>query len=208
MNGVRMVEELGQPEEQFAAFHAPFAPSFFRAEVRERSRRYLRALLGAIERRNGWQLAEAMGESDPNGAQCLLFEAVWDEDAVRDELERFAAEHFGDPVEGIVVLDESGFPQKRTKSVGVKRQSPRGYPGALGKKENCQVGVFLTYVSPRGHIFLDRRLYLPQDWAEDSVRREEAGVPEEVPFQTKPQLGRAMLEHAFALGVRRLGDGR
>jgi SRSO17 transposase len=143
-------------------------------------------------------LAEAMGEDDPNGAQRLLFEAVWDEDAVRDELERFVAEQFGDPEAGVFVLDESGFPKKGTKSVGVKRQ----YCGALGKKENCQVGVFLTYVSPRGHVFLDRRLYLPEEWAEDATRRTEARVPKDITFQTKPALGRAMLAHAFELGVR------
>jgi len=193
-----VVEEVDQVDEQFAAFHARFAPFFFRAQVRERSSRYLRALLDVVERKNGWQLAEAMGDDDPNGAQRLLFEAVWDEDAVRDELERFVAEEFGDPQEGIFILDESGFAKKGTKSVGVKRQ----YCGALGKKENCQVGVFLTYVSPRGHVFLDRRLYLPEDWADDPERRKEAGVPEEITFQTKPELGRAMLRHAFELGLQ------
>ena len=116
-----MVEEVDQSEDLFAAFHARFAPFFCRAEVRERSRRYLRALLGPVERKNGWQLAEAMGEDDPNGAQRLLFEAVWDADAVRDELERFVADEFGDREQGIFVLDESGFPKKGTKSVGVRR---------------------------------------------------------------------------------------
>lgn len=193
-----MAEDVDEAEEQFAAFHARFARFFFRAQVRERSSRYLRALLDVVERKNGWQLAEAMGEDDPNGAQRLLFEAIWDEDAVRDELERFVAEQFGDPEDGIFVLDESGFSKKGTKSVGVKRQ----YCGAVGKKENCQVGVFLTYVSPRGHVFLDRRLYLPEEWADDAMRRTEAGVPNAITFQTKPALGRAMLAHAFELGVR------
>jgi SRSO17 transposase len=193
-----MVEELDQADERFAAFHARFAPFFFRSQVRERSRRYLHALLGPVERKNGWQLAEAMGEGDPNGAQRLLFEAVWDEEAVRDELERFVAAQFGDPEQGIFVLDETSFPKKGTKSVGVKRQ----YCGTLGKKENCQVGVFLTYVSPRGHVFLDRRLYLPEDWAADEARRREAGVPKAIAFQTKPALGRAMLAHAWTLGVQ------
>ena len=193
-----MVEEVDQAEDRFAAFHARFAPFFFRAEVRERSRRYLRALLAPVDRKNGWQLAEVMGEHDPNGAQRLLFEAVWDADAVRDELERFVAEQFGDPEQGIFVLDESGFPKKGAKSVGVKRQ----YCGMLGKRENCQVAVFLTYVSPRGHVFIDRRLYLPEEWAVDEERRTEGGVPKDITFQTKPALGRAMLDHAWELGVR------
>lgn len=182
--------------EQFAAFHARFAPYFFRREVRERSGRYLRALLGPVERKNGWQLAEAMGEGDPNGAQRLLYQAIWDEEAVKDELEALVAELFGEP-NGIFVLDETSFLKKGVKSVGVKRQ----YAGTVGKIENCQVGVFLSYVSSKGHTFLDRRLYLPREWADDPARRAEAGVPEAVGFQTKPELGQAMLEHAYRLGV-------
>ena len=178
------------------AFHARFAPFFYRREVRERSARYLRGLLGPVERKNGWQLAEAVGEADPQGMQRLLSAARWDADAVRDELIRFVAESFGD-ADGILVLDETGFLKKGSKSVGVQRQ----YTGTAGKTENCQVGVFLTYVGPQGHAFLDRRLYLPQSWAEDRTRRAEAAVPEEVAFQTKPELAWAMLEHAWTLGV-------
>jgi len=180
----------------FAAFHARFAPFFYRREVRQRSARYLRGLLGPVERKNGWQLAEAVEEADPQGMQRLLYAARWDADAVRDELIRFVAESFGD-AEGIFVLDETGFLKKGTKSVGVQRQ----YTGTAGKTENCQVGVFLSYVGPQGHTFLDRRLYLPEGWAEDRTRRAEAAVPEEVVFQTKPELAWAMLEHAWTLGI-------
>lgn len=193
-----MAEDVDEAEEQFAAFHARFARYFFRVQVRERSSRYLRALLDVVDRKHGWQRAEAMGEDDPNGAQRLLCAAVWDEEAVRDELERLVAEQFGDPQAGIFVLDERGFPKKGTKSVGVKRH----YWGAVGKKENCQVGVFLPSVSPRGPVFLDRRLSLPEEWAEAATRRTEARVPKAITVQTKPVLGRAMLAHAFELGVR------
>jgi SRSO17 transposase len=192
-------QQPGSPDawgEAFAAFHARFAPFFYRREVRERSARYLRGLLGPVERKNGWQLAEAGGETDPQGMQRLLYAARWDADAVRDELIRLVAESFGD-AEGIFVVDETGFVKKGTKSVGVQRQ----YTGTAGKTENCQVGVFLTYVGPQGHAFLDRRLYLPQTWAEDQTRRAEAAVPEEVVFQTKPDLAWAMLDHAWGLGV-------
>ncbi len=138
-----------------------------------------------------------MEEKTPDGTQRLLYQAIWDEEAVRDELECFVGEQFGDPEEGIIVLDESGFPKKGSKSVGVKRQ----YCGAVGKIENCQVGVFLSYLSPKGHTFLDRRLYLPDpEWIEDAARRE-AGLPEEVGFQTKAELARSMLEHAWELEV-------
>lgn len=183
--------------EQVTAFQARFAPYFYRAEVRERSARYLEALLSPVRRKNGWQLAEAMGEPDPNGPQRLLYAARWDADAVRDELHRFVMEHFGDPVAGILIIDETGFLKKGTHSVGVARQ----YSGTAGKIENCQLGVFLAYASPRGHTFLDRRLYLPAHWAADEARRSAAGVPTDVTFQTKPQLARTMLAQARTNGV-------
>jgi len=189
-------EEIAGWQELFLAFHARFAPLFYRAEVRERSLAYLQALLDRVERKNGWQLAEAMGDADPDGAQRLLYAAVWDADAVRDELQRFVAEAFGRP-DGILVVDESGVPKKGEKSVGVKKQ----YCGALGKVENCQVGVFLTYTSSLGHAFLDRRLFLPEEGTKDAARCREAKVPEAVTFATKPQLAQAMLAHAFALGI-------
>ncbi len=159
--------DLDTLTEQFAAFHARFAPSFYRAEVRDRSARYLQALLRPVPRKNGWQLAEAMGEADPNGAQRLLYAARWDADAVRDELQRFVMEHFGDPRDGILIVDETGFLKKGDKSVGVARQ----YSGTAGKVENCQIAVFLSYASARGATFLDRRLYLPEGWAADVARR-------------------------------------
>jgi len=183
-------------EGAFAAYHARFAFAFARAEPRTRSHRYLRALLAPVERKNGWQLAEAMGESDPLGAQRLLYEAVWDADAVRDAYQQFVIDQFGDP-DAVLVLDETGFLKKGTKSVGVQRQ----YSGTAGKVENCQLGVFLAYVTARGHVLLDRRLYLPQGWAEDPDRRARAHVPPAVTFATMPQLGLAMLDHAQAQGV-------
>jgi len=184
--------------EQFRAFHARFAPYFYRAEVRQRSARYLRALLSPVARKNGWQLAEAMHEPTPDGTQRLLAAARWDADAVRDELARFVMEQFGHPVRGILIVDETGFLKKGTHSVGVARQ----YSGTAGKVENCQIGVFLAYVGGGGTAFLDRRLYLPQCWAADPRRRAAAKVPPAVSFQTKAQLGRAMLAHAWELGIR------
>ena len=180
----------------FAAFHTRFAPFFGRREVRDRSNRYVRGLLGPVERKNGWQVAEAIGERTPLGVQRLLYEAAWDADAVRDELERFVGASLGSP-QAVWVVDESGFLKKGTKSVGVQRQ----YSGTAGKVENCQIGVFLTYVAATGYAFLDRRLYLPEEWAQARERREEAKVPDAVGFQTKPALAWAMLERTWALGV-------
>lgn len=180
----------------FTAYHARFARFFRRWEARARSRRYLEGLLGPVERKNGWQVAEAVGEVDPQGIQRLLYEAVWDADAVRDAYQQFVVEQFGDP-EAILVLDETGFLKKGDQSVGVQRQ----YSGTAGKVENCQLGVFLAYVTSEAHLLLDRRLYLPVVWASDAVRRVAAKVPEAVAFATMPQLALAMLEQAWASGV-------
>lgn len=169
---------------------------FARAEARERVLTYLQGLMSPVERKNTWQLAEMVGAATPYGFQHLLGRADWDADAVRDEVWAYVTEQLGEP-DAIAVLDETSFPKKGTKSVGVKRQ----YCGALGKKENCQVGVFLAYASSKGHTFLDRELYLPRDWTEDPERRREAGVPEEVEFATKPQLAKRMLERALDGGV-------
>jgi SRSO17 transposase len=171
-------------------------PRFARAEMRVRSRRYLHGLLGGAARKNGWQLAEAVGERTPHGMQDLLNRAVWDADAVRDDLRAYVVEHLGDPA-AVLVIDETGFLKKGTQSVGVQRQ----YSGTAGRIENCQIGVFLAYASPRGRAFLDRALYLPRQWAGDGSRREQAGVPPEVSFATKPQLARTMLDRAFAAQV-------
>jgi SRSO17 transposase len=178
------------------AVHARIAGRFARSEVRERARRYLAGLLDRVERKNGWQLAEHLGERGPQGVQRLLNAAHWDADAVRDELRGYVVEHLGAP-DGVLVVDETGFLKKGTPSVGVKRQ----YSGTAGRIENCQVGVFLAYASERGHAFLDRELYLPEEWALDRERRAEAGVPAAVAFATKAQLAQAMLARAFAAGV-------
>ena len=176
--------------------HGRIAHRFGRAEVRERSRRYLAGLLGPVARRNGWQLAEHLGERHPRGVQRLLDAARWDADAVRDDLRAYVVEHLGDE-RGVLVVDETGFLKKGTKSVGVARQ----YSGTAGRTENCQVGVFLAYAGRGGRAFLDRALYLPRAWADDPARRAEAGVPEAVRFATKGALARAMLRRAFAGGV-------
>ena len=190
------LDELDGWASEFQDFHARFAPFFARIEPREASRRYLRGLLARVERKNCWQMAEVVGEKDPQSMQRLLYSARWDEDGVRDELQRFVVEQLGDEA-GIGVVDETGFLKKGTKSVGVKRQ----YTGTAGKIENCQVGVFLTYFAPGGRAFLDRRLYLPKEWCADEDRRRGAQVPDHVTFKTKPELAVEMLEHAWRQGV-------
>jgi len=176
--------------------HGRIAGRFRRAEVRERAKRYLAGLLDRVERKNGWQLAEHLGEPGPQGVQRLLNAADWDVEAVRDDLRAYVVEHLGAPA-GVLVVDETGFLKKGTKSVGVQRQ----YSGTAGRIENCQVGVFLAYASDAGRAFLDRELYLPEAWAADPTRRREAGVPPAVAFATKPGLAKRMLDRAFAAAV-------
>jgi SRSO17 transposase len=192
----QQIAQIAAWQEELHALHDRIAPHFHRSEVRARVGRYLSGLLGPVERRNGWQLAEQLGERRPDGVQRLLRTARWDAEAVRDDLRAYVIEHLGDP-EAVLVIDETGFLKKGTKSVGVARQ----YSGTAGRIENCQIGVFLAYASPRGRAFLDRALYLPKVWAEDVARREAAGVPAEVRFATKGELAQAMLARAFAADV-------
>src|SRR6266699_4618043 len=189
-------EELEQWQEEFEAFHARFADLFERSESREQARKYLRGLLTEAERKNSWQVAEAVGDRIPDRMQRLLYRVPWDADAARDRLQQFVIETFGDP-EGIGVVDETSFVKKGTHSVGVARQ----YLGAAGKLENGQVATVLSYATPKAHVFLDRRLYLPEEWAWDRTRRREARVPQEVRFETKPEQAIAMLIHAWEQGV-------
>lgn len=176
--------------------HGLIAVHFVRSEPRQRVRNYLAGLLSPIERKNGWQLAEQAGETTPTGMQRVLSGSHWNANAVRDDLRAYVIEQLADPA-AVLIVDETGFLKKGTKSVGVKRQ----YSGTAGRIENCQVGVVLAYASGSGRTFLDRELYLPQEWADDAARREEAGVPPDTTFQTKPQLATAMLERALDAGV-------
>jgi SRSO17 transposase len=172
------------------------APYFARSQSRDRVLAYLRGLLSEAERKNSWQVAEVCGETTPYGFQYLLSRADWDADAVRDELRTYSMQHLGDP-HGVLVLDETGFLKKGRHSAGVARQ----YSGTVGKVDNCQIGVFLSYASPLGQVLLDRELYVPQEWTDDRERCRQAGIPEERRFATKPQLAQQMLARAFAAGV-------
>src|SRR5438477_8577498 len=175
-------EELEQWQEDVDAFHARFADLFARSESREQARHYLRGLLTEAERKNSWQMAEALGEPIPDRMQRLLYRVPWDADAARDRLQQVVIETFGD-AEGIGVIDETSFLKKGTHSVGVARQ----YLGAAGKLENGQVATVLSYASRGAHVFLDRRLYLPEEWVWNKERRAEARGPQEVRVETKPE---------------------
>ncbi len=129
------------------------APHFARVEARKHALAYLRGLLSPAERKNSWQLAESVGAATPYGFQHLLGRADWDANALRDELQHYIVDHLGDAGASLGI-DETGFLKKGRASAGVARQ----YSGTAGRSDNCQIGVFLTYVSRLGHTLLDREL--------------------------------------------------
>ena len=169
--------------------HARLASYFARPEPYARALRYVQAILSPVERKNGWQIAEQAREATPYGMQRLLSQAVWDDDGVRDAIRSFVLHQLGSrPL--IVAIDETGFLKRGKHSAGVGKQ----HYGLTGDVRNCQVGVFLSLVTAAGHTFIDRELYLPVDWTTDPARRTSAGIPQTVPFRTKPQLAILMLE--------------
>jgi SRSO17 transposase len=196
MSGRPTAEQVADWANELATVGERVGGRFARKEPRRRAVGYIRGLLSTAERKNGWQLAEYLGDPTPDGVQHLLARADWDADAVRDDLTRYVAEHLGH-ADGVLVVDETGFLKKGAKSVGVARQ----YSGTAGRIENCQVGVFLGYATRKGRALLDRELYLPKEWAGDADRRKEAGVPKAVEFATKLVLARRMIDRALAAGV-------
>ncbi|MFE4975386.1 IS701 family transposase, partial [Kitasatospora sp. NPDC056651] len=173
------------------------AGRFARVEPRAAATAFVTGLLSGIERKNCWSLAEQAGHDRPDTMQRLLRSARWDVDAVQGDLRGMVIERLGDP-DGVLIVDETGFLKKGECSAGVQRQ----YSGTAGRIENCQIGVFLAYASPRGRALIDRRLYLPEEsWCADARRRQEAGIPEHAVFATKPKLAREMIAAALDAGT-------
>ena len=190
--GLTTLSEVMAWQQSLQLLHAGLASHFARPEPFARALRFVQGILSTLERKNGWQLAEQAREATPYGMQRLLSNAVWDADGVRDDLRAYVLEQLGTQ-DAIVVIDESSFPKRGSKSAGVQVQ----YCGTSAHVENCQVGVFLGYVTAKGHTLLDRELYLPFDWTEDPKRCQEASIPASVRLQTKPELAVQMLERIF-----------
>ncbi len=195
--------EISRWHEELRELHARLRPHFARPEVHQQALHYLQAVLSDVPRKNGWQLAEQARQARPYGMQRLLSAAVWDQEAVRDDVRALVTETLSPPVLPgeadetpfpVLVLDESGFPKRGRHSAGVGPQ----YCGLTGRVENCQVGVFLSYVTARGHALIDRELYVPQDWCADLPRRHAAHIPDRLTFQTKPELAKRMVQRAQA----------
>lgn len=175
---------------------ARIEPLFTQTRVAASAGLFLDGLLGDERRKTGWMRAEAAGDPGPWRQQALLGRGCWDADALRDVVRAYALETLADP-HAVLVLDETGFLKQDRASCGVARQ----YTGSAGKVTNCQIGVFAAYVSRHGHAFIDRALYLPKSWTDDSTRLKVTHVPSETTFATKPRLARVMIERAIAADV-------
>ncbi len=182
--------------EEFACGFASIAARFGRREPRLQARSFLLGVLSDVDTRSCWQLAEQAGDTSPQAMQRLLGEAVWDADAVRDDVRSYVIDAIGDSG-GVLILDDTGDLKRGMHSVGVQRQ----YTGTAGRIENAQVSVFLAYASPAGRALIDRAVYLPASWTGDPARCAAAGVPDDVGFATKITLGRRMLDRALDAGV-------
>jgi SRSO17 transposase len=190
------VQELRRLKPEFDLFLDRYAPLFGRDEAQGHANRFLQGLLLGGDRRSVENIAEAVEGGVVRSMQKFIAQAPWRDDEVLEELQRHVRTVFGDP-DAALNVDETGFPKKGTKSVGVKRQ----YAGCLGRTDNCQIGVFVNYRSAAGHTLIDRRLFLPEEWAADRPRRQEAGVPDDVVFRSKPELALEMVQEAATRGL-------
>lgn len=189
-------KQLRRLKPELDMFIARYLSHFGRVENHEHAGRFIQGLLGGQERRNIENVAEAVAGGVVRTMQKFVSQGCWDDGDVLGELRRHVVDMLDDE-DAIINVDETGFAKKGTKSVGVKRQ----YSGTLGRVDNCQVAVFANYCSGRGHTLFDRRLYLPEEWADDQERRREAGVPEGVVFRTKPELALEMIQEAVSTGT-------
>ena len=190
------VQALRRLKPELELFLQRYAPHFGRDEAQDHAHRFVQGLLLGGDRRSVENIAEAIDGCVVRSLQKFLAQAPWSDDALLEELQGHVVAVLGDP-EATLNVDETGFPKKGTKSVGVKRQ----YAGCLGRTDNCQIGVCVNYQAPGGHTLIDRRLFLPEEWAEDRTRREEAGVPDTAVFRTKPELALGMVQQALERGV-------
>ncbi|MFG2561439.1 IS701 family transposase [Streptomyces sp. NPDC048496] len=189
-------EQVESWSEGVAGFHARFDHRFGRSEPRERASDYLNGLLAPLEKKNGWTLSEQVGQLRPDGVQRLLNHSDWDENAVRDDVRDFVVETIG-AKDAVLIGDDIGFLKKGTKSAGVQRQ----YTGTAGRTESSQIGTFLAYASSRGRALIDRELYIPVSWTDDRDRCRAAGIDDGVPFATKNEHFKWMLQRAIDAGV-------
>lgn len=190
--------ELDEWSAEFDCLIARISPLFPHSRSHLHARQYLEGLLAPLERKNGWTIAEHVGEGNPKALQRFLNKVSWDADALRDIGRDYAMEFLADP-RGVLIADPTGFAKKGRKSAGVQRQ----YSGTLGRIDNCQIGTFLAYVNSAGdRVLFDRELYIPKEsWFDDPYRCAEPDIPIGAEFATRPQQVAAMVDRAVAAGV-------
>src|ERR671920_1846379 len=196
MSGASIEETLELWAASLREVKGRMRPLFTQERVAASAGLFLDGLLGEERRKTGWMRAEAAGDPGPWRQQAILGRGRWDADALRDIVRDYALEHLAED-DAVLVVDQTGFLKQGKASCGVARQ----YTGSAGKITNCQIGVFAAYVSDKGHAFIDRQLYLPQDWTKNPARLRAAHVPDEVGFTTKPRLALDMIEGAINAGV-------
>jgi len=191
-------DDLNQWNSDLDALLARLTPLFYRTESRRHAEQYVRGLLAPLQRKNGWTIAEYVGEPEPKALQRFLNLTPWNVEALLELNRDYAMEQLASEA-AILVADPTGFAKKGRKSVGTQRQ----YSGTLGRIDNCQIATFLAYVTPgRDRVLLDRRLYLPQEsWLADLDRCAEAGVPADISFKTRPEQVIDMVDAAIAANV-------
>ena len=193
-------------QDRITTFLQRYLPRFYRAEQRTHAALVIRGLLSGLQRKTCEPIAVETGVHR-KPVQNFVGAGGWDDEGVLAELRRHAREVLADP-QAVLILDPSGFPRSGTESCGVARQ----WCGRLGKQDNCQLGVFLAYAAPGGYAPLDRRLYLPLDWASDAQRRKKCHVPQDVTFKESWRIAvelrercRQDLPHAWVRGDDEMG---
>src|SRR5271170_2676349 len=176
--------------ERLQSFAEPYAIALTEPEQRQHTVEYIRGLLSQLDHKTGEAIAY-LHDQKRQGIQKFIGHVPWDHQPLLQTLAQQVGTDLGEP-DGVIVFDPSGFPKKGAKSVGVARQ----WCGRLGKVDNCQVGVYMAYVSRKEHVLVNKRLYLPKEWTKSRARLNEAGVPKGVKFRTRHQLALEMLDES------------
>ena len=191
-------ENVNEFKEELKGFHEQFEDCFCRSESRTHFFNYMAGQFASLERKSIEPIALALDGGNIRAMQRFVSDAPWDDDKIARKFRTLVNEDLGSP-DGALIFDESSFVKKGDNSIGVARQ----YCGSLGKVDNCQVGVFAGYVSELGYTLVDKRLFLPEQWFDEShaERRKKCKLPEEITFKTKPQLAAEMLASLRAENV-------
>jgi len=190
--------DVGTFVDELQCFHNEFSDCFHRSETRDNVFHYMVGQFSKLERKSIEPIALAVEDGNVRAIQRAISDTNWDEEKMLTKYHTMVNDEMGDP-DGVIMFDESGFVKKGKESAGVQRQ----YCGNIGKVENSQVGVYAAYASRHGYAFLDKRLFVPEEWFSEEYkkRREKCNFPENLTFATKPQLAAEMLTEIHNQGT-------